>query len=111
MQVKCIKCQRIGNLTTKKTKTRGLTYVYYYVQHFVKETSKIEWCYLGLLDKLPQEYLKLLETTHKDYNYTQHIHKNNAELESLNLNSNSQKKQEYSSAPIAQWLEQRFRKP
>jgi hypothetical protein len=68
-RIKCIKCGRIGNLTIKKTKTRGVTYQYYYVQHYIKETDKIEWCYLGPLNKLPEEYRKTLQ---EDSNYTQY---------------------------------------
>ncbi len=66
-RVTCTKCGRIGNLTTKKTKTRGVTYEYYYVQHYLKETDKIEWCYLGNYDKLSNEYKEKLEDTYKDY--------------------------------------------
>ena len=72
-RVTCARCGKIGNLTTKKTKTRGVTYEYYYVQHYLKETDKIEWCYLGSYDKLPREYREKLEDIHKDYTQcTQH---------------------------------------
>ena len=70
-RVKCIKCGRIGNLTIKKTKSHGITYEYYYVQHYMKESDKIEWCYLGRYESLPEDYKgtlqkdKLYTTTHK----------------------------------------------
>ena len=70
-RVTCIKCGRIGNLTTKKSKTRGVTYEYYYIQHYIKETHKIEWCYLGSYDKLPEEYKSLIRKT--IHNNTQNI--------------------------------------
>jgi len=40
-RVKCIKCGRIGNLTIKKTKTREVTYEYYYIQHYIKEQIRL----------------------------------------------------------------------
>jgi len=76
-RVTCVKCGREGNLTTKKTRTSGKTYTYYYVQHYIKETDKIEWCYLGSFEKLLEEYKELVKSTvHKRYtqnkgNYTQ----------------------------------------
>jgi hypothetical protein len=72
-QVKCIKCDRIGNLTIKKTKSHGTYYEYYYVQHYLKESNKIEWCYLGRYDSLPEDYR---ETLHKEkgiHNNTQNM--------------------------------------
>jgi hypothetical protein len=51
-----MKCGRTGNLTTKKTKSHETTSEYYYVQRYIKETDKIEGCYLGRCDKLPQGY-------------------------------------------------------
>ena len=82
-RVTCIKCGRRGNLTTKKTKTSGKTYEYYYVQHYIKETAKIEWCYLGLFKKLPEEYKELVKST--VHNYTQNHTQN--KVESNNLKS------------------------
>ena len=70
-RVKCIKCGRIGNLTIKKTKSHGTTYEYYYVQHYIKETNKIEWCYLGRYDNLAEEYKEKLQDIHKKPDYTQ----------------------------------------
>ena len=72
-RVQCIKCGRTGNLTTKKTKSHGTTYEYYYIQHYIKETDKIEWCYLGKYDRLPQDYKDKLEqnAVHKESSYIQ----------------------------------------
>ena len=42
ISVKCIKCDREGNLTTKKTKTRDKYYEYYYVQHYQRENDKVK---------------------------------------------------------------------
>lgn len=61
VRVKCIKCGEDGNLTTKQTKTRGRTYLYYYVQHYLKG-NRNKWCYLGSYDKLPVEYKKVLSS-------------------------------------------------
>ena len=74
MRVKCVKCGRIGNLTTKKTKSHGTTYEYYYVQHYIKSTGKIEWCYLGRYDSLPLEYKEAI------HNNTQHYTQNDRNL-------------------------------
>ncbi len=71
INVKCVKCAQVGNLTIKKTKTRGVMYEYYYLQHYIRETKKIAWCYIGSYNKLPGEYkdkVKEIETIH---NYTQ----------------------------------------
>jgi len=68
LNVKCIKCGRRGNLTIKKTKTRTKYYQYYYVQHYRKENDKIEWCYLGSYDRLPEKYKEKInenQTIHK----------------------------------------------
>ena len=77
---------RIGNLTIKKTKSHGTTYEYYYVQHYIKETDKIEWCYLGSYSKLSQEYKDKLEKTnsHKEHNYTQKNIKTKSLRQALN---------------------------
>jgi len=70
-KVVCIKCSRVGNLTRKKTKSYGKTYEYWYVQHYIKETDKIEWCYLGRFENLPHKYKQqLMRNTQK---YTQRI--------------------------------------
>ena len=68
-----MKCRRTGNLTTKKTKSHGTTYEYYYVPRYIKETDKIEWCYLGRCDKLPQGYKDKPKQSplHKNPSYTQ----------------------------------------
>lgn len=78
-RVICVRCGRQGNLTTKKTKTSGKTYEYYYVQHYIKETAKIKWCYLGSFKNLPEEYKELVKSTVT--NYTQN------KVESNNLKS------------------------
>ena len=61
VKVQCIKCNREGSLTKKQTKSKGRTYVYWYVEHHIGD--KIKWCYLGKYDKLPEEYKRLI---HKD---------------------------------------------
>ena len=61
VKVQCIKCSREGSLTKKQTKSKGITYEYWYVEHHIGD--KIKWCYLGKYDKLPEEYKKLI---HKD---------------------------------------------
>ena len=70
-RVKCIKCGRIGNLTIKKTKSHGTTYEYYYVQHYMKESNKIEWCYLGSYESLPEDYRETLQKDKPIHNNTQ----------------------------------------
>ena len=70
INVKCVKCGQVGNLTIKKTKTRGVMYKYYYLQHYIRETKKIEWCYIGSYNKLPREYkeqIREIRTIHNDY--------------------------------------------
>ena len=67
INVKCVKCGQVRNLTIKKTKTRGVMYEYYYLQHYIRETKKIEWCYIGSYSKLPGEYkdkVKEIKTIH-----------------------------------------------
>ena len=61
VKVQCIKCNREGSLTIKQTKSKGITYQYWYVEHHIGK--KIKWCYLGKYEKLPEEYKKLI---HKD---------------------------------------------
>ena len=88
MRVKCVKCNRTGNLTIKKTKTRDTYYEYYYVQHYIKETGKIEWCYIGSYDKLPDKYKEMLK---KDavHNSTQHYTQNDQNLNNEELSFKS----------------------
>ena len=83
-RVKCIKCGEIGNLTIKKTKSHGTTYEYYYVQHYIKETDKIRWCYLGRYETLPTEYKEILQKDKAIHNNTQHYTQNNSNTENLN---------------------------
>ena len=45
----------------KQTKSKGITYQYWYVEHHIGD--KIKWCYLGKYEQLPEEFKKLL---HKD---------------------------------------------
>ena len=67
VRVQCPKCNRLGSLTTKQTKSKGHTYEYWYVEHHIED--KIKWCYLGKYEKLPEHFKKLI---HKDtQNYTQ----------------------------------------
>ena len=61
VKVQCIKCNREGSLTIKQTKSKGITYQYWYVEHHIGK--KIKWCYLGKYEKLPEEYKRLI---HKD---------------------------------------------
>jgi len=58
VNVTCIKCNRKGSLTVKQTKSKGITYEYWYVEHHIG--NKIKWCYLGKYEKLPDEYKKLI---------------------------------------------------
>ena len=83
---------RIGNLTIKKTKSHGATYEYYYVQHYIKETDKIEWCYLGSYNKLTQEYKDKLKKNNRNErtNYTQNCTQTNTETEKPKTSSKSQ---------------------
>ena len=67
VKVQCIKCGREGSLTRKQTKSKGITYIYWYIEHHIG--NKIKWCYLGKLDKLPDNYQTII---HKD---TQNIYK------------------------------------
>ena len=78
VNVTCIKCNRMGSLTRKQTKSKGITYEYWYVEHHIGD--KIKWCYLGKYEKLPQEYKKLI---HKN---TQTDTQNNTNPENLNSN-------------------------
>jgi len=61
VNVICIKCDKEGSLTKKQTKSKGITYEYWYVEHHIKD--KIKWCYLGKYESLPNEYKQLI---HKD---------------------------------------------
>ena len=58
VNVTCIKCNKKGSLTKKQTKSKGITYEYWYVEHHIG--NKIKWCYLGKYKKLPEEYKKLI---------------------------------------------------
>jgi len=84
-RVKCIKCGRIGNLTIKKTKSHGTNYEYCYIQHYIKETDKIEWCYLGSHNKLTQEYKNRLKKNNRNKEQTIHktVHKQTPKQKSL----------------------------
>ena len=61
VNVTCTKCNREGSLTIKQTKSKGITYQYWYVEHHIGD--KIKWCYLGKYEKLPEDYKRLI---HKD---------------------------------------------
>jgi hypothetical protein len=56
--VACKKCNREGSLVIKQTKSKGITYKYYYIEHHIGK--KIKWCYLGKLQDLPEDYQKLI---------------------------------------------------
>ena len=45
-------------LRKKQTKSKGITYEYWYVEHHIG--NKIKWCYLGKYEKIPEEYKKLI---------------------------------------------------
>ncbi len=70
INVTCIKCGQVENLTVKKTKTRGIMYEYYYLQHYTRESKKIAWCYIGSYSKLPKEYKYKVKEI-KDYTQQQ----------------------------------------
>ena len=71
VRVTCIKCNREGSLTKKQTKSKGITYEYWYIEHHIGK--KIKWCYLGKYEKLSDEYKKQVKNdTQTD---TQRIHK------------------------------------
>jgi len=88
VKVQCIKCSREGSLTKKQTKSKGITYVYWYVEHHIG--NKIKWCYLGKYEKLPDAYKKLI---HKDTQTdTQNIPTRKHITNNLKLSPNQQKK-------------------
>ena len=76
VKVKCIKCSREGSLTKKQTKSKGITYEYWYIEHHIGD--KIKWCYLGKYEKLPEEYKKLI---HKDTQNSDSLKKPNSSLD------------------------------
>jgi len=81
VKVQCIKCNREGSLTKKQTKSKGITYVYWYVEHHIGD--KIKWCYLGKYQKLPEDYKRLI---HKDTQRdTQMVTQNTNEMNNTNL--------------------------
>ena len=83
VKVQCIKCSREGSLTKKQTKSKGITYEYWYVEHHIGD--KIKWCYLGKYEKLPDHYKSLI---HKD---TQTNAVTTQTTNNLKLSSNHQK--------------------
>ena len=72
------------------------TYEYYYVQHYIKETDKIEWCYLGRYDKVPLEYKDKLEKNpvHENPSYIQNYTQTTTSRENLNLSLINENKPE-----------------
>jgi hypothetical protein len=62
INVKCIKCNKEGNLLKRKSKTRDTNYQYYYVKH---TKPKVKWCYFGKYEKLPTIYQDLLQATNQ----------------------------------------------
>ena len=88
INVKCVKCGQVGNLTIKKCKTRGIMYEYCYLQHYIRETKKIEWRYIGSYSKRPGKYKDKVKEIKTIHNYTQQS-KNYTQQENIfNLNSN-----------------------
>jgi len=69
-----IKCGQVENLTVKKTKTRGVVYEHYYLEHYIRETKKIAWCYIGSYSKLPKEYKYKVEEIKTIHNSQRTIH-------------------------------------
>lgn len=90
LSVKCVKCGRVGSLTVKKTKTRDKYYQYYYTQHYLKENNKIEWCYIGSYDKLPEEYKEKIDEIQTIHNHTQQYEDYTQRQDSLKSTSISQ---------------------
>ena len=105
-RVECVKCGRIGNLTIKKTKSHGTTYEYYYVQHYIKESDKIEWCYLGSYKGLPKEYERILQKEETVHNDKQHCTQNTLKPNNLKSSPINQNKDAIADASIAQSVEQ-----
>ena len=87
VRVTCIKCGREGSLIRKQTISKGKLYEYWYVEHHIG--NKIKWCYLGKIDKLPEEYKRLI---HKD---TQPDIQNAQNLNNKELSFKSRSSQEY----------------
>ena len=99
--VVCVKCGKDGSLVQKPTKSKGYSYIYWYIEHWNAEEQKRYWCYLG--KQLPKEYEKTLKSKEDNSNLTtsnctqtdtQNIHKTNKP----ELGSISQKKCGYSLA-------------
>jgi hypothetical protein len=51
-----------GTLIHKKSTSKGNVYRYFYVKHY---QPKIQWCFLGKYEKLPQAYRELFEETNQ----------------------------------------------
>lgn len=92
INVKCVKCGQEGNLTIKKTKTRGVMYEYYYLQHYIRETKKIEWCYIGSYSRLPGEYKDKVKENETIHNYTQQSEDYTQQQKNVNLDSDVSEK-------------------
>jgi hypothetical protein len=64
-------------LTMKTTKSKGKTYRYYYVQHYLKG-NRTRWCYLGSYNDLPEEYRELISGDPNTQTNTQNITQTNS---------------------------------
>jgi hypothetical protein len=110
-RILCPACKQDGVLQWKETVTiaKGRTYrykkLYVYHQHPKEHPKKPKWCYLT------GENLKTLGITQKESSLTQNLAQNYPESDTSKSSLFNQKSLENKSAPIAQWLEQRFRKP
>ena len=97
VKVQCIKCNREGSLTKKQTKSKGITYQYWYVEHHIGD--KIKWCYLGKYEKLSDDYKSLI---HKD---TQTDTQNISKSEKSKFSSSNQTKHDSMWAGSSAWHE------
>ena len=76
LNVTWVKCEQEKNLTVKNTKSRGVVYEHYYLQHYIRESKKIAWCYIGSYSKLPEEYKDKIKEIKTIHNSQRTIHDN-----------------------------------
>ena len=96
VNVTCVKCKKEGSLVAKQTKSKGITYQYWYVEHHLGK--KIKWCYLGKIESLPNDYKILI---HKD---TQTDTQNIKKSDSFNLSFVPENNEELKSRGSLAWL-------
>jgi hypothetical protein len=97
VKVQCIKCDREGSLTKKQTKSKGITYEYWYIEHHIGD--KIKWCYLGKYEKLPEDYKRRI---HKN---TQTDTQNTSKSEKPKFTLPNQTKHDFMWAGSSAWHE------